>query len=424
MTWNRWYAIRSYLQSTIWLAPMVALVLEQVTVRTFVAFQIDPGWIPGFVYDQAGLSVTMDYAVNLSITCIVFTFSSLLVAIQFAGGQTTPRIIATTLLRDKTIRRIVALFTYTLLLSVAVKSRVGTIPHFLGSLAVALGLFSVVAVLFLVDYSARLLRPVAVIWRVGEEGRKVIELVYPLRAEGSDAPRRERQKLGPAERTIFHQGISAIVIAINLDAIMKAAKRADCIVEVAPRVGDFVAAGEPLFLLRGNVEQIDERKLRGQVAFGPERTIEQDSTFAFRVIVDIAIKALSSAINDPTTAVLAIDQLQRLLRNVGNRRLRDEDICDEAGQLRMIFQTPNWDDFVQLAISEIRFYGAENFQVARRLRAMIEVLVQGLPESRHPPLLRELELLDRKLIEIHRFPEDLALARVSDPQGLGGASGE
>ena len=92
-------------------------------------------------------------------------------------------------------------------------------------------------------------------------------------------------------------------------------------------------------------EQNHDRKLRGQVAFGPERTIEQDSTFAFRVIVDIAIKALSPAINDPTTAVLAIDQLQRLLRTVGNRDLHDERIFDSDGRLRVIFRTPNWDGF-------------------------------------------------------------------------------
>jgi uncharacterized membrane protein len=98
--------------------------------------------------------------------------------------------------------------------------------------------------------------------------------------------------------------------------------------------------------------------------------------------VDIAIKALSKAINDPTTAVLAIDQLHRLLRNVGKRHLQDEQIMDAAGRLRVIFPTPNWDDFVQLAFREIRLYGAENFQIARRLRAMLDNLMKTLPESR------------------------------------------
>jgi uncharacterized membrane protein len=189
-----------------------------------------------------------------------------------------------------------------------------------------------------------------------------------------------------------------------------------------PRVGDFVAVDEPLFFLRGGATAIDDSFLRGQVAFGRERTIEQDATFAFRVIVDIAIKALSKAINDPTTAVLAIDQLQRLLRMVGRRHLHDENILDGDGQLRVIFGTPNWEDFVQLACSEIRLYGAENFQVARRLRAMIENLIDSLPERRLPALRRELGLLDRALKKLHLFPEGLALSRVPDSQGLGGSS--
>src|SRR6476619_6355258 len=96
-----------------------------------------------------------------------------------------------------------------------------------------------------------------------------------------------------------------------------------------------------------------ERRLGGAVAFGPERTIEQDSTFAFRIIVDIAIKALSKAINDPTTAVLAIDQLQRLLRLVGERHLQEERIMDESGELRAVICTPNWQDFVDVSFSEI-----------------------------------------------------------------------
>jgi len=112
-------------------------------------------------------------------------------------------------------------------------------------------------------------------------------------------------------------------------------------------------------LLHGGAAAADDRVLRGAVVFGPERTIEQDGTFAFRVIVDIAIKVLSRAINDPTTAVLAIDQLHRLLRAVGLRHLHDDLIKDEAGKVRVVFRTPDWEDFVQLSCREIRLYGAE-----------------------------------------------------------------
>jgi len=221
---------------------------------------------------------------------------------------------------------------------------------------------------------------------------------------------------------VDHRGRSAIVLAVNLKALVAAAQKADVVIELVPRVGDFMATGQPLFRLHGEAGSIDDDRLRELVAFGPERTIEQDSTFAFRIIVDIAIKALSKAINDPTTATLAIDQLQRLLRVVGNRHLHTDEILDGSGQLRVIFRTPDWEDFVKLTFSEIRLYGAENFQIARRLRAMIENLVQTLPEYHRPALHDELVLLDLALEKLYALPQDLALARIPDLQGLGGSS--
>ena len=317
----------------------------------------------------------------------------------------------------------IGLLIFTLLFAAGALARLDTTAHHVVAwIATLLGFCSIAVFLYLIDYAARLLRPVSIVWRVGEEGRAVIESVYPDPAKEPGVSANPRGKPPSPDRTVAHHGKPGIVLAVNLKALVPLAQKADAIIEFLPRVGDFVGTGEPVFRLYGGARSIDERRLRGAVAFGPERTIEQDSTFAFRIIVDIAIKALSKAINDPTTAVLAIDQLQRLLRIVGNRNLRDEEILDESGQLRVIFRTPNWEDFVHLTFSEIRLYGAENFQIARRLRAMIENLAQTLPEYRRPALRNELDLLDRTLEKLYTFPEDLALARVPDPQGLGGAS--
>ena len=205
---------------------------------------------------------------------------------------------------------------------------------------------------------------------------------------------------------------------------MAEAETSGGIIEFVPEVGDFVAVDEPLFNLYGGAHSIDEDTLRASVAFGSERTMEQDPTFAFRIVVDIALKALSPAINDPTTAVLAIDQLHRMLRMVGKRHLRTDEILDKSGKLRVIFRTPNWEDFVHLAFSEIRACGSNNLQIVRRLRAMIENLVQTLPAHRHAALLGELGLLNAKSRENFTYPEELALARIADAQGLGGHSGK
>jgi uncharacterized membrane protein len=425
MTWSRWYAFRSYYRSSLWIVPFIALLLEQIAFRTVYALSGKITWIPPWPLGLEGTRTALQTIITLILSFIVFTFGSLLVAIQVASGQLTPRIIATTLLRDNVIRFTVGLFVFTMLFAIGTVARIETsIPHLIVWVAVILGLASLMAFLFLIDYAARLLRPVSIVWRVGEEGRAVIESVYPNPIKDTDAIPARRRQLGPPDRVVSHRGRSAIVLAVNLEALVAEAERADGTIEVASRVGSFVSVGEPVFLLYGNADAFDEDNLQGSIAFGRERTIEQDSTFAFRVIVDIAIKALSKAINDPTTAVVAIDQLQRLLRTVGGRHLHDEQIMDSKGRLRVVFPTPNWDDFVQLAFREIRFYGAENFQIARRLRAMADNLIETLPEGRRPALRAEFDLLDRAIEMLYTLPEDLAVARIPDTQGLGGSSGD
>jgi uncharacterized membrane protein len=424
MNWNRWYAFRSYLRSSLWIVPFIALLLEQVTFRVVYALDARATWVPPWPFGLSGTQTALQTIITLIVSFIVFTFGSLLVAIQIAGGQLTPRIIATTLLRNNVIRFTVGLFVFTLLFALGTVARVETnVPHLIMWASAILGFASVMAFLFLIDYAALLLRPVSILWRVGEEGLSVVESVYPTPIRDTDTHPAQHSQLSAPDRIVSHQGTSAIVLAVNLEALAAEASRVDGAIEVVPRVGDFVASGEPVFLLHGGSNVFDEGRLRGSIAFGRERTIEQDSTFALRVIVDIAIRALSKAINDPTTAVLGIDQLQRLLRNVGKRHLHDEQIMDNAGCLRVIFPTPNWDDFVQLACREIRLYGAENFQIARRLRAMLGNLMKTLPESRRPALRLELELLDRTIEKLYPLPEDLAVARIADTQGLGGSSG-
>jgi len=428
MRWNRWYTVRSYVLSTLWLAPVIAFLSAILLSRIMIGFKIDPGGIPGFVFTGENVNSALDIGVTLQLTFLGFSFGSMLVAIQVASASLTPRVIATMLLRDNVIRSVVGLFVFGLLLAVGARNRSDTAPQFIISLSSIMGLLSTIGFLFLIDYAARLLRPVSIIWRISKDGLAVIESIYPESAKSpteiaKDSTSPACQQAQPPARVVLHDGISGIILAINLKALTIAAEKAGGVIEIVPRVGDFVAVGEALFRLHGAAASVPDAVLRGNVAFGRERTVEQDSTFALRILVDIAIKALSPAINDPTTAVLAIDQLHRLLRSAGRRHLRNEAIRGRDGYMRVIFQTPNWEDFVHLAFCEIRAYGAENIQIARRLRSMILNLLESLPEQRHPILIQELAILDRMLERRYAdLPEDLALARIADSQGLGGAS--
>jgi uncharacterized membrane protein len=422
MAWNRWYGIRSYIGSSLWVIPFIALVLEQIVLRGVLALSDKLAWTPLWPLTQEATSAALQTIITLSLSFLVFTFGSILVAIQVASGQLTPRIIATALLRDNVIRLTAGLFVFTLLFAIGAVARPNASgPRLILWLAGFLGLASVCAFLYLIDYAARLLRPGSILWRIAEDGRNVVKDVYPRPVQDNDRGLRA-PPLGAPDLTIAHRGSGAVVIAVNIPALVAEARRVDCLVELVPRVGDFVDADEPVFRLFDVKGAADQERLIGSVALAPERTIEQDATFAIRVIVDVAIKALSPAINDPTTGVLAIDQLHRLLRQIGRRHLHDEIVKDADGRGRLLLRTPDWDDFVQLACCEIRLYGAGNFQIARRLRAMIEDLVASLPERRHPPLRQELRLLDQTIDRLYLMPEDQALARASDMQGLGGGA--
>jgi uncharacterized membrane protein len=423
LVWNNIYRTTSYLRSALWMVPLLSIVL---VLAIAPGLRILDGWLG---WRLTGLSLSgarslYETVITLTLSFVVFTFGSLLVAIQIAGGQLTPHIIATTLLRDTVVRYSVGLFVFTLIFAVMALNRVETSAHEIVAFVTSgLGIACMATFLFLIDHAARLLRPVTILARVGDEGLAVITAVYPrvMRPdEPTPSPEIAALPAGP-RRVVAHAGRSEFVLAVDMATLVREARRRDGVIELMPQVGDYVATDDELMTLYGGAVAIDDEMLQAAVAFGSERTMEQDPLFGLRIMVDIALKALSPAINDPTTAVLAIDQIHRLLRVTGRRTLSNEDLLDRSGKRRVIYRTPDWEDFVQLACTEIRSCGAGNVQVARRLRAMLDGLIPALPAERRPALEHERDALTRMLPALYAIPEDLALASMPDPQGLGGS---
>ena len=334
MYWSQLRRVGTYVKSSLWTVPLLAIPVAMIATRLVHWLDAQREWtLLGL--GVAGAQSMLQAATTATLSFLVFTFGSLLVAIQVASGQMTPRIIATTLLRDNVVRYTVGLFMLTFIFVQTVADRIDSKVHQLPLfVAASLALACFAAFLYLIDYASRLLRPIAILTRVGTEGIAVVKSVYPDPDFGPGLPKSQRHTLAQPERVIQHQGTSGIVLAVDLEKLRSEAERSHGVIEFVPQVGDFVAVDEPLFNLYGGARAAEDDALRSAVAFGSERTLEQDPTFAFRIVIDIALKALSPAINDPTTAVLAIDQLHRLLRLVGMRHLRTDEILDKSGHCR------------------------------------------------------------------------------------------
>ena len=165
----------------------------------------------------------------------------------------------------------------------------------------------------------------------------------------------------------------------------------------------------------------NEARLIGSVALGHERTIEQDPAFAIRIMVDIADHALSPAVNDPTTAVQILDHLGEVLRLIGN--VDDtESAWDPNRGIRegLVFPVRDWDEYLALAVTEIRSYGGNAIQVMRRMRAMLQELYEQVPPHRRPAVEEELRRLDASVAHNFAGSVDLDRAGAADPQGIGG----
>jgi uncharacterized membrane protein len=418
MTWLQRYRIRYYFRNSIWLLPVLSAVAAIVVVHVLHWIEHKMGWVSPVDADTAR-TVLATMASSL-FTSVVFVCTALLVAVQLASAALTPRIIGL-MFRDPVTKFSLTMLVFTFTFSLAALIRIRTnVPLLTAHLAAYVSLITLGVLFYLIDHLGKALRPSGALRSVAWLGSRVIDSVYPQAFSEEESVTAFAHVPNGESAVTVPSTADGVVLAFDQQGLLNLAQRADCIIELVPQVGDSVAVGDPLFRIFQGGTALRRDVLCEEVALGQERTFEQDPTFAFRVMVDIANKGLSPAINDPTTAVLALDKIHYLLRKVGNRRLDNGQVRDAAGRLRLVYRTPDWEDFVCLAVTEIRHFGGASIQIARRLRAMLDNLVLTLPPARGALLRQELALLHRTSERLFAEPEDRALAEEGDFQGVGG----
>ncbi len=358
----------------------------------------------------------------LPLTGLVFSLA--FVMVQFSATAYTPRLVSW-LAGSARMHHTLGVFTATFLYALAAlvwvdRGGSGKVPFLTVTVAIVLLLVSVVFFMLLVERLG-MLQITRVLAYTGDRGREVIERDYPRTAavapavEGSDAP----DALPPVVQEVIHHGGPAALQAVDLRRLSSVAERADAVVDLAVAVGDTVVSGMVLLRVHGKGLTIPEGALRRCVRLGADRTFEQDPKYAIRLLVDVAIRALSPAINDPTTAVQALDQIEDLLVRLGQRRLSIGRAVDARGRLRVSYPAPRWEDFLALAFDEIRYCGANSIQVMRRMRALLRTLIAHVPVERRGALQKYLDRVDAGIARAFDDDDDRRDALQEDRQGLG-----
>jgi uncharacterized membrane protein len=239
----------------------------------------------------------------------------------------------------------------------------------------------------------------SILAEVTERGRQVLDGVYadelPRDADATRQNEEERghRTLPEGSREIAWPRRSGIIQDVDVPGIIAAARSADAVVEIVVPTGEMVHRRAPVAVIHGSADPSLEAAVVKAVRTGTGRTFEQDPTMAFRVLVDIALRALSPAINDPTTAVQVLDCEEDLLRMLAGRDLDAGEITGPHGKTRVLLALPEWDDYVALAVDEIVDAGADNVRIRRRVECLLRELIALAPESRREPLQARLDEL-------------------------------
>ena len=417
------------LRTNLWTAPalavLVALGLAQVLAS--VDRRIDQDREAWFLFG-GGVESAREMLSTLASSMLTFTglvFSITILVLQQASNQYSSRVLRT-FLEDHLTRFSMGVFvgSYVYATVLLPELREGTahkadfVPALSIFVAFLLSLLSVGVFVRYIHHMAHSIRAVHVVVRVADETRKAMEALFP---EGTlhDEPSSEAPLPRGAPDQVFpHDRPPGVVASVDAHALLEHARAHGVVIALVPRVGDFVPRGAPLFRVWGRA-RLQLETLRMKVVVAKERTPHQDIPFGFRQLVDVAERALSPGINDPTTAVQALDQIHDLLRTLVARPFPAETLRDAEGQLRLILPQPTWDGLVRLGLDEIREYGTGSIQVSRRLRALLEDLLTVAPASRRGVLEEQLRLLTKANAQGFQSRTEQRLAETSSQQGHG-----
>ena len=321
---------------------------------------------------------------------IGIVYSLLFLVVQFGTTTFTPRL---NLFRDSPIVwhgfsffTGVIVFSFTAALAIA-KDEQTTL---LVPIAVMVAVFVAIGVFRQLQTTAfKSIQLASTLAAVARRGREVVDGMYPDAIGAGSAP--DRGTAGPASgRDVLWPSRGATLQVIDVRRLVRAAERTGGVIEVCVSPGEVIPEHGRVAVIHGGDESTEHEAIRA-LHVGIERTFDQDPGLALRVLADIALRSLSPAINDPTTAVQALDHVDDLLRMMMRRDLDIGTVSAGDGQTLVLLRLPTWEDYVGVALDETIAMSAASLQVRPRVDRLLTELVAIAPPGRREPLQARLE---------------------------------
>jgi uncharacterized membrane protein len=420
MSWSRRFRAREYLRSSLWVVPLVGAVLGGLLgIGLFQTYHSVN--VPGFPqYSPSTASTVLSAIVGAMAALTGFVITVTVLVVQVAIGSFSARYLRLWY-RDPMLKATLAVLVGTLTFTLGLLRRIESnfVPNLGVTAAGALVVVSLLMFLVFFDRFLHRLRPVSVAALMAQAARRAIDESFRL-ISAADVYLEPSEGHGDPTLVVRSNRAGSIQ-AVHAEGLLAWARAHEAEVVLTHAIGDFVSVGAALIRVHGGRgTEDDERDLRGMIVLGDERTIYQDPAFAIRIMVDVAIRALSPGINDPTTAVQVVDYLGETFRQIGTVNARGQSRRGGRRGACLVLRHRRWEDFLALGVTEIREFGATSVQVMRRLRAMLQELHEAVLPEHRVAVAAELARLDATVAQHWGDSVDLDLASAAGIQGIGG----
>ena len=425
----RWVELRDLVREHFWVIPS-AMLLGGVVLAGVTTFAEDLGaparWSRALPVDQQGASAILGVLATSMLTFVGVVFTMTLVALQLASAQLSPRVVRTftrSTLTKVAFGTFLATFSFSIVVLVLEEGTADTDARSrVVIVAFVLVMASVVVFIAYATQTVRLLQVAWVITAVAEETRGTLADSFPDRSSYVEV---EAPRLVDDPATVHLPlpapaspggGRFGVVLGIDRHRLVALAHRHGCVVVVLVRHGQYVPSGGALVAVHGGTVPPADEVVRC-FHLGRGRTMYQDPAFGIRQLVDVAIQALSPALNQAGTATQVIDRLVDILLRLARQPWPTGCFVDEDDVVRLVEHRPGWPEVLALAFTEIELDGAGSPQVTRRLAAAYDRLEHEVPPDLATALAPHRAALAAAVA--HRGRADPGLVLSPDPLGMG-----